>query len=67
MNYRTQGFLEEAAIYALLLGVIVLLGAGLYTAVNYKNVQIEARCQEQGGQVLRTPGELSRCLLPPTR
>jgi hypothetical protein len=59
--------LEEFANYALFAGVIVLVSAGLILLINHGNVKIEARCLEQGGQVLRTPGEVSRCLLPPAR
>jgi hypothetical protein len=57
--------LEAFASYALFAGVIVLVFAGLILLINHGNVRIEARCLEQGGQVLRTPGEVSRCLLPP--
>lgn len=59
--------LETLASYTLFFGVILLVTAGLITLINHGNVRIEARCLEQGGQVLRTPGEVSRCLLPPTR
>ncbi len=59
--------LKAAAVYALTFGVIILLAIGIGTLINHGNVRIEARCLEQGGQVLRTPGEVSRCLLPPAR
>jgi hypothetical protein len=59
--------LKAVAAYALVAGMLVLL-AGAVGALNvHANVRIEARCQEQGGQVLVTPGELSRCLLPTAR
>ena len=59
--------LHAAAVYALATGIIVALLAGSVMLINQCNVRIEARCLEQGGQVLRTPGEVSRCLLPPAR
>jgi hypothetical protein len=58
---------EEFANYALFSGVIMLVAFGLALAIKATNVKIEARCIAQGGQVLVTPGEVSRCLLPPTR
>ena len=58
---------EEFANYALFAGVIMLVIFGLSFAIRATNVKIEARCIAQGGQVLVTPGEVSRCLLPPTR
>ena len=66
-RYQLQENLKAAAVYALTFGVICLLAIGLGTLINHGNVKIEARCLEQGGQVLRTPGEVSRCLLPPAR
>jgi hypothetical protein len=66
-SFELQENLKTASVYALTFGVILLLTAGVVTLINQKNVKIESRCQEQGGQVLRTPGELSRCLLPPAR
>jgi hypothetical protein len=58
---------EEFANYALFAGVMMLVAFGLALAIKATNVKIEARCIAQGGQVLVTPGEVSRCLLPPTR
>ena len=58
---------EEFANYALFGCVIMLVAFGLALAIKATNVKIEARCIAQGGQVLVTPGEVSRCLLPPTR
>lgn len=52
----------KATIIALL--VITLAAAGYAALLHNGNARIEARCLEQGGQVLRTPGEVSRCLLP---
>ena len=66
-QYQRRELLKTVAIYALTFGVIILLAIGLGTLINHGNVKIEARCLEQGGQVLRTPGEVSRCLLPPAR
>lgn len=63
-RYELEANLHSAAIYALFAGIIVLMAVGLGTLNNHANVKIEARCQQQGGQVLRTPGELSRCILP---
>ena len=64
---QMQENLRTAAVYALTFGVIILAAAGLILLTNHANVGIESSCLEQGGQVLRTPGEVSRCLLPPTR
>ena len=58
---------EEFANYALFAGVMMLVAFGLALAIKATNVKIEARCIAQGGQVLVTPGEVSRCLLPPAR
>ena len=65
-RYDLEDTLKTASVYALTFGIIVLLAIGLGTLINHGNVKIEARCLEQGGQVLRTPGEVSRCLLPPS-
>lgn len=63
-RFQLQENLKTAAVWALTAGMLVLL-AGAVGALTFRaNVRIEARCQEQGGQVLRTPGELSQCLLP---
>jgi hypothetical protein len=59
--------LEEFANYALFAGVIMLVAFGLAMAIKGTNVKVEARCIAQGGQVIVTPGEVSRCLLPPAR
>ena len=67
MTHQTERFLKDAAVYALTFGVIVLIAVGGLQLVNRANVRIETRCQDAGGQVLRTPGEVSRCLLPITR
>jgi len=58
---------EEFANYALFAGVMMLVAFGLALAIKATNVKIEARCIAQGGQVLVTPGEVSRCLLPTAR
>ena len=64
MAYKINRTLKEIAAYAIALGIIVLLSAGTILLINQSNVRIEAKCQDAGGQVLRTPGEVSRCLLP---
>ena len=66
-RFQLQQNLKTAAVYALTFGVIILTAVGLMLLINHANVKIESRCLEQGGQVLRTPGEVSRCLLPPAR
>ena len=67
MTYQTRQMLDQIATYALVAGVIMLVAVGIATLINGANVKIEARCIEQGGQVLVTPGEVSRCLLPTAR
>jgi hypothetical protein len=47
--------------------VIALATASYAALLNTGNARIEARCTARGGQVLVTPGEVARCLLPPTR
>ena len=59
--------LEAFASYALFAGVMVLVAFGLSLAIKATNVKVESRCIAQGGQVLVTPGEVSRCLLPIAR
>jgi hypothetical protein len=67
MTYQTRQILDQIATYALVAGIIVLMAAGIATLTNRANVKIESRCIAQGGQVLVTPGEVSRCLLPTAR
>jgi hypothetical protein len=64
MNYETERFLKNTAAYALATGIFILIFAGTVLLINSGNVNIESKCQTAGGQVLRTPGEVSRCLLP---
>ena len=59
--------MKDFAVYALTFGVLVLAALGLAILINGANVKIEANCQAAGGQVLKTPGEVSQCLLPVTR
>jgi hypothetical protein len=66
-RFQLEENLRTAAVYALTWGVMILAAVGLILLINHANVKIESRCLEQGGQVLQTPGEPSRCLLPPTR
>ena len=61
MNKQT---LQEVAVYSLTLGIILLLISVLVVLINHENVRIEAKCQVSGGQVLQTPGHISKCLLP---
>jgi hypothetical protein len=49
---------------AIALLVITLATAGYAALLHNGNVRIEAKCAAQGGQVITTPGEISRCLLP---
>jgi len=67
MTFQTRQMLDQIATYALVAGIIMLMAVGVATLTNRANVKIEARCIEQGGQVLVTPGEVSRCLLPTGR
>ena len=67
MTYQTRQMLDQIATYALVAGMIMLMAVGIATLTNRANVKIEARCIAQGGQVLVTPGEVSRCLLPTAR
>ena len=67
MSYQTRELLRTIAIYALTFGVIIVFASGLIVATNNANVKIESNCQLAGGQVMRTPGEVSRCLLPAAR
>ena len=64
MNYETERNLKDFAVYALTLGVLTLAALGVAILINSGNVNIEAKCQAAGGQVLKTPGEISKCLLP---
>lgn len=58
---------HELATTALVFGLIVLMALGLAQVIKSANVKMEARCAAQGGQVIVTPGEVSRCLLPASR
>jgi hypothetical protein len=59
--------MKDFATYALTFGVLTLAALGLAIMINSANVNIEANCQAAGGQVLKTPGEVSQCLLPAGR
>ena len=67
MTYQQRELLNTVGIWAATFGVIMLMAVGIATLTNRANVKIEARCQAQGGQVIVTPGEVSRCLLPTAR
>ena len=64
MNYQTEKFLKDFAVYSLTFGIILLIAVGILQMTNRVNLKIEAKCMSESGQVLRTPGELSKCLLP---
>jgi len=64
MNYQTEKTIKEVASFALTLGVIVLMLVAIVAITKHENVGIEARCQAAGGQVLQSPGNISKCLLP---
>jgi hypothetical protein len=64
MNYQTEKTIREVAVYTLTWGVIMLLLVGVMILTKHENVGIEARCQAAGGQVLQSPGNISKCLLP---
>jgi ABC-type uncharacterized transport system permease subunit len=64
MDYATEKLLKDFAVYTLTAGVLVLTALGLAILINSANVNIEAQCQAANGQVLKTPGEISKCLLP---
>jgi hypothetical protein len=64
MNYQTEKTITEVAVYALTLGVIMLLTVAIVVLTKHENVGIEAQCQANGGQVLQSPGNISKCLLP---
>ena len=66
-DYQRRELFKTIAIWVTTWAVLILLAVGIFAMINRANVKIEARCLEQGGQVLRTPGEVSRCMLPPTR
>ena len=67
MNYQTERILKDFAMYALTAGVLVLTALGLAILIKGANVKVEAKCQAAGGQVLATPGQVSKCLLPAAR
>jgi hypothetical protein len=64
MNYETKSTLQSIAVYALTFGALTFAALGLAILINSANVNIETNCQAAGGQVLKTPGEISKCLLP---
>jgi hypothetical protein len=58
---------HDLACLSLALGAAVILGLGLAQGIKAANVKVEARCSAQGGQVIVTPWQVSRCLLPAAR
>jgi hypothetical protein len=51
-------------IYATATLVIVAIAVGYALLLKTANAKVEARCAANGGQVLVTPGDVSRCLQP---
>ena len=66
-EYLRRQRIKTIGTWAATWAVLILVAVGIATLINRANVKIEARCIEQGGQVLVTPGEVSRCLLPTAR
>ena len=66
-EYQRRELIKTVGIWAATFGVIMLMAVGIATLTNRANVKIEARCTAQGGQVIVTPGQVSRCLLPTAR
>ena len=64
MDHQTEKTIKEFGIYTLTLGVIMLLLVVSVVLTKHENVGIEAKCQASGGQVLQSPGHISKCLLP---
>lgn len=52
---------------AIALLIITLATVGYAALLHNGNARIEAKCAGRGGQVLVTPGQVSRCLLPIAR
>jgi len=52
---------------AIALLIITLATAGYVALLHNANARTEAKCQAAGGQVLMTPGDFSKCLLPAAR
>jgi hypothetical protein len=44
--------------------VITLATVGYGALLHNGNARIEAKCADQGGQIITAPGEISRCLRP---
>ena len=66
-DYQRRELLKTIGICVTTFAGIILLAIGYCTLLNSANVKVETRCTAQGGQVLVTPGEVSRCLLPTAR
>ena len=66
-DYQRRELLRTIGICSAIFAAIILLAVGYWTLLNRANDRIESRCTAQGGQVLVTPGEVSRCLLPTAR
>lgn len=50
----------QATAIAAVVGILLIVFA--FTALHFRNPQIEAQCIAKGGQVLSTPGRISSCL-----
>lgn len=59
MNNQTP---IEATAIAVVVGILLIVFS--FAILHFRNPQIEAKCIEQGGQVLSTPGRISSCLYP---
>ena len=66
-EYQRRELIKTIGIWVATWSVIIVLSIGVATLINRANVKIDSRCTSQGGQVLVTPGEVSRCLLPTAR
>lgn len=64
---RLQEFGAYAVAYSIAAGLVVMVTLGLVVATTAVNVKVESRCTARGGQVIVTPGQVSKCLLPAAR
>lgn len=64
ISVQTTDAVQTLKATAIALLVITLATAGYVALLRNGNARIEAKCQASGGQVLVTPGQVSRCLLP---
>lgn len=50
--------------YSIAALVIIAIAVGYALLLKTANAKVEARCAANGGQVLVTPGDVSKCLQP---